>query len=252
MLTETTGGSTSQYLWGPGGLVRRNGEWPTTDALGNTRTITNGSQSVTSNQVPDAYGCPVSSGGTTAVPYQWHGGSGYRQDLDAGLVQVGARYYDPAVGRFTSRDSDLSQSAYVYCNGDPVNCSDPSGHSVLSSIFKTIGKVVNSIIKTVVNYAVTELRNIVTNVTFASIFVAVVGLFPAADFGVLAYRLAIDTFAGAVSGYVTGELQGGKSAFGLAVFGALDGAYNGLYSVGKDGSRASHLYPLTPIFLPGI
>jgi len=56
VLTEVTGTSGSVYLWGPGGLVLRNGEWPTTDGLGNTRLVTNGSQSVTNTQVPDAYG----------------------------------------------------------------------------------------------------------------------------------------------------------------------------------------------------
>jgi len=37
MLTEVTGTSGSQYLWGPGGLVRRDGEWPLTDGMGSTR-----------------------------------------------------------------------------------------------------------------------------------------------------------------------------------------------------------------------
>jgi len=53
-------------------------------------------------------------------------------------VKVGARYYDPAIGRFTSRDSDITQSAYVYCNGDPVNLTDPSGHGP-SDILAGIG-----------------------------------------------------------------------------------------------------------------
>jgi len=128
MLTETTGSSTSQYLWGPGGLVRRDGEWPTADGLGNTRLVTNGSQSITSTQVPDAYGQSIVSSGSTALPYQWRGSSGYRSDLDAGLNLVGARYYDKDSGRFVSRDTVLSQAPYAYCGGDPINFSDPSGH----------------------------------------------------------------------------------------------------------------------------
>jgi hypothetical protein len=46
--------------------------------------------------------------------------------------KVGARYYDATFGRFITRDTDLSQAAYAYCNGDPVNFSDPSGHEGLS------------------------------------------------------------------------------------------------------------------------
>ncbi len=129
MLTETTNGSTVQYLWGPGGLVRRDGEWPAADGLGNTRFVTNGSQSVTSTQLPDAYGQTVSSGGSTSLPYLWGASSGYRSDLDAGLVQVGARYYDRDSGRFVTRDTDLDEAPYAYCDGDPINYSDPSGHT---------------------------------------------------------------------------------------------------------------------------
>lgn len=138
MLTET-GPSTSQYLWGPGGLVRRDGEWPTTDGLGNTRVVTNGSQSITSTQLPDAYGQSITSSGSTSLPYQWGGGSGYRSDLDAGLIQVGARYYDRDSGRFITRDSDLNQAPYAYCGGDPINCTDPSGHSFRVNGWTAIG-----------------------------------------------------------------------------------------------------------------
>jgi len=97
--------------------------------LGNTRLVTNGSQSITSTQVPDAYGQSIVSSGSTALPYQWRGSSGYRSDLDAGLTQVGARYYDKDSGRFVSRDSDLDEAPYAYCAGDPINFTDPSGHT---------------------------------------------------------------------------------------------------------------------------
>ena len=54
--------------------------------------------------------------------------SGYRNDGDGGLIHVGARYYDPLVGRFITRDTILSQHAYLYCNHNPVNYLDPTGH----------------------------------------------------------------------------------------------------------------------------
>ncbi len=71
--------------------------------------------------------------GASQSVYQWGAQSGYRMDGgsggggDCGLVKVGARYYDPAVGRFTSRDSDVAEPAYAYCWGDPINFTDDSG-----------------------------------------------------------------------------------------------------------------------------
>ncbi|MGQ9486798.1 MAG: RHS repeat-associated core domain-containing protein [Armatimonadota bacterium] len=51
----------------------------------------------------------------------WRDGRGYRDDSDAGLLHVGARYYDPQVGRFISRDAVLSEHPYLYCEHEPVN-----------------------------------------------------------------------------------------------------------------------------------
>ncbi len=52
-----------------------------------------------------------------------------------------ARYYDPGIGRFISRDpieGDLlnpqTQNGYNFTNGDPINYSDPSGEAVLPVI----------------------------------------------------------------------------------------------------------------------
>jgi hypothetical protein len=43
------------------------------------------------------------------------------------LLHVGARYYDPQIGRFISRDAVLSEHPYLYCEHEPVNAVDPSG-----------------------------------------------------------------------------------------------------------------------------
>ena len=56
---------------------------------------------------------------------QWNGG-----DLLAafGVVNLGARVYDPVIGRFLSRDPILQASnPYVFAGNDPVNSSDPTG-----------------------------------------------------------------------------------------------------------------------------
>ena len=78
--------------------------------------------------------CSVTAG--TASAYSYRGAFGYREDgiAPTGLSsayafqKVGARYYDPTFGCFLTRDTDLSQKPYAYCDGDPVNFSDPSGH----------------------------------------------------------------------------------------------------------------------------
>ena len=51
-----------------------------------------------------------------------------KYDGDACLFKVGCRYYDPQLGAFTSRDTELEQKPYLYCEHDPVNAVDPSGH----------------------------------------------------------------------------------------------------------------------------
>ncbi len=83
---------------------------------------------MTATATYDGYGNTVATSGSTSSPYQFGATSGYRNDGDAGIMQVGARYYDPATGSFLTRDTDLSQLAYVYCGEDPIDNVDPSGH----------------------------------------------------------------------------------------------------------------------------
>lgn len=73
---------------------------------------------------------------STASAFSWNAKSGYRQDgvAPTGLSsaysfqKVGDRYYDPALLCFLTRDTELGELPYTYCNGDPVNCIDPDGH----------------------------------------------------------------------------------------------------------------------------
>ncbi len=127
ILEEQGGNFTGTYTYGVS-LIRRNGEFFQYDGLGSARTFTNASGAVTAAATYDGFGNTVATSGSTSSPYQFGAASGYRNDGDAGIMQVGARYYDPATGSFLTRDTDLSQLAYVYCGDDPINMLDPSGH----------------------------------------------------------------------------------------------------------------------------
>jgi RHS repeat-associated protein len=59
-----------------------------------------------------------------------------RQDAETGLVYMGARYYDPVVGRFVSTDPAgfdernlHSFNRYAYANNNPYKYLDPDGKS---------------------------------------------------------------------------------------------------------------------------
>ena len=98
------------------------------DNLGTARSETSSAQAVIFSLIPDAFGNTVATTGSTGSSYGFAATSGYRTDGDAGLMKVGCRYYDPQVGSFTTRDTYLDQKPYLYCEHDPVNGVDPTGH----------------------------------------------------------------------------------------------------------------------------
>jgi len=76
---------------------------------------------------------------------------GYYYDRVLGLYFLTSRYYDPEIGRFISPDSleylnpenVNGLNLYSYCNNDPVNYSDGSGHmpELVQDIVKVLGAV---------------------------------------------------------------------------------------------------------------
>jgi RHS repeat-associated protein len=89
--------------------------------------------------------------------------TGEQIDPDLGMYYLRARYYQPGLGRFWSMDSyegsqgtSLSLHKYLYCHGNPVNGTDPSGHefslggfSAASSIGSSLGSIHNGIVSSV-------------------------------------------------------------------------------------------------------
>ncbi|MCF1512363.1 polymorphic toxin-type HINT domain-containing protein [Streptomyces glomeratus] len=79
------------------------------------------------------YGQPRASANTTIWPDPTHSYLGKPQDTSTGYTDVGARKYDPTLGRFISADplfeptSPQELGGYTYAADNPLTNSDPSG-----------------------------------------------------------------------------------------------------------------------------
>ena len=95
-----------------------------TDAQGSVVGLTTAAGAKVNTYAYDPYGNARTT--TEAVPNPLRYTSAH---LDAtGLYKMGARYYDPTVGRFTQRDpAGQEANAYAYASGDPINRADPTG-----------------------------------------------------------------------------------------------------------------------------
>ena len=180
-VAKTVGGVTTQYLVDDlnptgyaqvveelvGGAVKRqytyglqrisedqlvNGAWTPSfygyDGGGNVRQLTNVSGVVTDRYEYDAFGNEINHTGTTPNNYLYRG---EQYDLDLGLYYLRARYYNPATGRFLSKDPEDGKSGdpktlhkYLYAGGDPVNAWDPTGRADLVQYFMAIKKVLKA------------------------------------------------------------------------------------------------------------
>jgi RHS repeat-associated protein len=142
VLVETTAGQTAQYVYGNDLLAQvdpaGNPLFYHTDGLGSTRALSNLAGHRTDTYNYDVFGAVRSHAGSASQPFTF---TGEQIDGGLGLVFLRARYYDPAVGRFISRDpwpalADAPQSLnrYVYAANNPVNVVDPSGAFNLKQI----------------------------------------------------------------------------------------------------------------------
>ena len=111
--------------------------------------------------------------------------NGESYDSSTGMVNLRARWYEPAMMRFNQRDllkgdqsAPLSLNRYLYCENDSVNFVDPSGKS-LSSIWNsiksvaantvnTVAKVATNAINVVKTVASTAVKNVATVATTAA------------------------------------------------------------------------------------
>ncbi len=116
--------------------VKREGavtSWLHKDHLASNRRVSlMGSTAATTHDY-GPFGQPLATNGSTVL-----NGKAYineRFDPETGLQYLHARYYDPKLGRFLSPDTfdpilaGVDINRYAYAGNDPVNGSDPNGHS---------------------------------------------------------------------------------------------------------------------------
>jgi RHS repeat-associated protein len=133
VLMETTASATTYYIYGHDMLYSIDTAGPHyqhTDALGSVVAITDSSGAVEQTYDYDVFGVMRSATGTSGNRYTFTG----EQNDASGLVYLRARFYDPSIGRFLSRDPFPAKAAdtqtlnrYVYVKNNPTNYVDPSG-----------------------------------------------------------------------------------------------------------------------------
>ncbi len=133
----TPGSIAAQIFRGPDG--RRHTLFLHRDRLGSPYAITTESGAVVDRPAHEPFGRRVHATTPTspdvAATAVTRGFTGHEHEDELGIVNMGGRIYDPAVGRFASPDpittlSDpVSLNRFAYVNNDPINATDPSGFS---------------------------------------------------------------------------------------------------------------------------
>ena len=114
------------------GNVKTDYQYYTQNAHGDVVNLTDSTGAITKSYKYDAFGVEqnVDDADNNAFRY-----CGEYYDSESGTIYLRARYYDPTIGRFISRDSvtgentdPLSLNLYTYCHNNPIIGTDPSGH----------------------------------------------------------------------------------------------------------------------------
>ena len=129
LVNQTNSGTTVRWVRDPAGTLisERIGSahyYYSFDALGSVVALVDGTGVAVNTYSYDPYGVTRASTGATVNPFQYTGA--YKDAT--GLYALGARFYDPALGRFTQQDpSGHEPNAYAYAGNTPVNAVDPTG-----------------------------------------------------------------------------------------------------------------------------
>jgi RHS repeat-associated protein len=110
-------------MWFPTNKSR----FPMYDAMGSLRRMVDGSGTVTDKNSLDAFGRYLSGSMPSSIKYQYGAEWGYITD-PSGMLQLGARFYWPEMGRFVQRDPGREyRNDYSYGGNAPLARIDPNG-----------------------------------------------------------------------------------------------------------------------------
>ena len=141
VLKETTQDNTSYFVYGHDLLYvidNRGPHYHHTDAIGSVVKMTRADGGDEASNIFNVFGVSLGSGWTHERTRRRFTGE---EDDDNGLMYLRARYYEPYIGRFLSRDPFPIDEAdtqginrYVYVQNNPVNNVDPTGEYLESAL----------------------------------------------------------------------------------------------------------------------
>ena len=227
------------------GNVKTDYQYYTQNAHGDVVNLTDSTGAITKSYKYDAFGVEqnVDDADDNAFRY-----CGEYYDSESGTIYLRARYYDPTIGRFISRDSvtgentdPLSLNLYTYCHNNPIIGTDPSGHALHLLIGAAVGALISGGITLVSEIKEKGIKGLdmdtVKNVAISSVGGAIGGALAASGVGLAGQiignaaisagsnlaecainkhpvdtkSLLIDTAAGAIGGLIGGSgAKGGK------------------------------------------
>jgi RHS repeat-associated protein len=101
------------------------------DGLGSTTALTNESGTMVATTLYDAWGLQRTSSGSGHGKYRY---TGAEMDTASGFYHMGARFYDPSLGRWLSEDpvhgrhfEPTALNFYSYVTNNPMTSTDPTG-----------------------------------------------------------------------------------------------------------------------------
>ena len=135
VISRTKNGGTTRYVYGAGLQYEVSGTGAATyyhyDQTGNTAALTNAAGAIIQRVAYSPYGVILNQYLNFDTPFLYGGFFGVMTDAN-GLVNMRARYYNPAIMRFLN--SDPAQDGlnwYAYGSGNPISRVDPTGLNVI-------------------------------------------------------------------------------------------------------------------------
>jgi len=237
-------------------------------ALSSSNVITDSSGQLLQYCEYTPYGTLSRNEGTDVATHKFTG-----KELDrTGLYFYGARYYDPEIGRFITADTIVqapydpqSLNRYSYCRNNPINYTDPSGHSWFSKFFKAIGDFFSGIGKAIASNPGAFIAGLAVGIFTAWAIGPMISSFASAcaasgsgitfgeGFLIGGMEMGIPAFTGTLAGGLAGGEKFGTALKNAAIIGGATfvtaGLIEGAYTNGwqnsvhfRDTQKVNELY----------